>query len=85
MKVLPLSIVTNLSEKLAIDINVKQISKNLIRDKYFVHNQYFLVINQSSEALKMRVAIKTHAFRGSQMVGNFVSSLSHNLGTEMFE
>lgn len=84
-KVIPVTIITNNSEKLAIDINLKSFSKDLIHRKYSVHNQTYVVVNQASKPTKMRIAIKSYCFRGGPLLANFVNSLYQHLDTEVIQ
>lgn len=80
MKVIPITILTNLSDKLAIDVNLKGISRALTHQKYTINNQYYVVVNQQSRPNKMRLALKTYFFKGGPLLGNFVNSLYQHLG-----
>ena len=82
---LPITIYNNTSEKFAIDINLKALGKNLLHQKSTVNNQYFVVVNQSSRPLKMRVALKTFGMRGSPILNSFVDSLQNNLDFDVFD
>lgn len=84
-KVIPVTIVSNTSEKLAIDINLRAIGKDIANKKYSINNQYYVVVNQSSRATKMRLAGKTYCFRGGPLLSNFVNSLYQHLDTEIFD
>lgn len=78
---IPVTIVTNTLEKLAIDINLKAMSKDIILRKYSVLGQYFVVVNQSSRPTKMRIGLKSYCFRGGPLLSNFVNSLYQHLDT----
>lgn len=84
-KVLPITIYNNTSEKLAIDINLKAFGKNLLNQKCAIKNQFFIVVNQSSRPLKMRVSLKMLGFRGGPIVSNLIGSLQNNLEFDIFE
>lgn len=77
--------ITNLSERLAIDINIKSMGKRMLKDNYCIHNQYFLIVNQSSQPMKMRTAVKISAFRGTSIVNNFVDLLQRHLDVDIFD
>lgn len=81
---IPITIYTNSNEKYAIDINLKAVAQQLTHQKYSINNQYFIVVNQSSEPIKMRVGLKIYTMRGSPVLGSFIDSLSNNLETEIF-
>jgi hypothetical protein len=83
LKILPITVLTN-GQKLALDINVKSISKNLIKEKYSINSQYFILVDQNSHAKKMRVGAKIYTFRGHVGLGNFVDNLRSNIGQDVF-
>ena len=84
-KILAVTIVTNLSERLALDINLKSIGKKLSKEKYSINNQYFMVVNQNSQPVKMRVGLKMTSMRGTSLINNLADILSRNLDTEIFD
>ena len=70
---------------MAIDINLKSISKKLTKDKYNIANQYFVVVNEESRPMKIRVGLKIYTFKGTSLLTNFIDTLSRHLDTETFE
>lgn len=78
-KVLPITIYSNASEKLAIDLNLKSLGKGLLHQKSAVNNHYYTVVNQSSRPLKMRVGLKTYGFRGGPTLSAFIEPLVKSL------
>lgn len=83
-KVLPINVVTN-GNKLAIDINMKPVGRQLSKEKHYVHSQYFMVVDQHSAPRKMRVGIKISAFRGGIHLSDFIDSLQRIRGYDIFE
>ena len=66
------------SERYGMDINLRPIAKLLGRQKFTVHSQYFIVVDDQSRSRKMRVGAKLYAFRGQGSLGPFVEALSKN-------
>ena len=82
-KIIPITIVSN-NERLAVDINLKAIIKQLSKEKYSINSQYFLIVDGSSKCKKMRLGMKIGVFRGSILLGNFVEDLKRNAGYDVF-
>jgi hypothetical protein len=55
-----------------------------VKDKYAVHSQYFVLVNQDAQLRKMRVGTKLYAMRGNIGLGNFINALQNNLGFDVF-
>lgn len=54
------------------DINLRPIAKLLGRQKYTVHSQYFIVVDDQSRPKKLRVGLKLYAFRAQANFTHFV-------------
>lgn len=44
-----------------------------------------MVVDQSSRATKMRIALKTYCFRGGPLLANFTNALHQHLDVEVFD
>lgn len=63
MKIVPVKIITP-HQQLGIDLNLRHIVKNINKQKYSVDSHYFIVLDEKTQPVKLRVGLKVYLFRG---------------------
>ena len=63
MKIVPIKIVTA-HQQFGIDLNLRNIAKNLSRQKFTVDSHYFIALDERTQPIKLRVGLKVYVFRG---------------------
>lgn len=77
LKIVPVKVFTP-SQPLALDINLRPIANCLQTQKMYVNAHYFTIVDHNSKLKKIRVGAKLYAFRGPNLLSNFVEALARN-------
>jgi len=73
------------NQKFAMDISLRPITKKLSKQNYFAGGGYFLVVDENSEMVKMRVGARVIAFKGNSILEPFVTSYCNNVNLDVLE
>jgi hypothetical protein len=71
MKIVPIKIITP-HQQFGIDLNLRHIAKNIGKQKYSIDSHYFIVLDDKTQPVKIRVGLKIYVFRGPTEISGFV-------------
>jgi len=63
LKIVPIKLITP-HQQFGIDLNLRHIAKNIHKQKYSVDSHYFIVLDDKTQPVKIRIGLKLYVFRG---------------------